>query len=128
MSLYSSASAAFLVLGLLSGCVPSGADCTREERRELRTVETLIAQTRADMARGYRQEESGGNGSVNVCLGGGGNNVGVSFCADPTRQSRTVAVDAATEERKLQALEARRLALLSGIRAKAATCAGTGAL
>lgn len=128
MSLYRSAPAAFLVLGLLSGCVPSGADCAREDRRELRTVEGLIAQTRADMARGYRQEASGGNGSVNFCLGGGGNNVGVSFCADPTRQSRTVAVDAAAEERKLQALEARRLALLSAIRAKQANCVGTGAL
>lgn len=128
MSLYRLTPAAFLVLGLLAGCVPSGADCAREERRELRTVEGLIAQTRADMARGYRQDASGGTGSVNVCLGGASSHVGVSFCADPTRQSRTVAVDAAAEERKLQALEARRLALLSGIRAKQANCIGTGAL
>ncbi len=128
MSLHRSASTACLVLGLLSGCVQSGADCAREEHRELRTVEKLIAETRADLARGYRQESASGNGSVNFCLGGGGNNVGVSFCADPTRQNRTVAIDAAAEERKLQALEARRLALLSGIRAKEANCSGTGTL
>jgi len=122
-----SASSILLVV-LLSACVQNAGDCAREDRRELRTVEKLIAQTRADMARGYRQQDAGGNGSVNFCLGGGGSNVGVSFCADPTRQSRTVAIDMAAEERKLQALEARRLALQSGITAQEAGCTGPGPL
>jgi hypothetical protein len=120
--------ASLLLVALLPACVQNGGDCAREDRRELRTVEKLIAETRADMARGYRQQEGSGNGSVNFCLGGGGSNVGVSFCADPTRQSRAVAVDMAAEERKLQGLEARRLALQSGIHAKEAGCTGSGAL
>ncbi len=128
MSPFRLSAASFLVVGLLSACVQNGANCAREDRSELRTVEKLIAETRSDMARGYRQQETSGGGSVNFCLGGGGNNVGVSFCADPTRQSRAVAVDMATEERKLRALEARRLALLSGIQAQEASCAGTGGL
>ncbi len=89
-------------------------------------MDGLIAGTKADMARGYRREATGGNPSVNFCLGGGGTNVGVAFCADPSRSTRPVAVDMATEGRKLDALEARRLALQSGIAAKQASCARTG--
>ncbi len=126
MPLFRPSIVALILSGLLSACVQTGASCAREERRELRTVEQLIAATRADMARGYRQEAGGGNTSVNFCLGGGGSNVGVAFCADPSQRTRAVPVDMAAEERKLQSLEARRLALQSAIAAKEASCGGTG--
>lgn len=123
-----------LLLLALSACVDSGSYCkkpdTRDQERELRTVERLIRDTREGMARGYREEDSygGGGGFVNFCLGGGGDNVGVSVCGDPTRRSRAVPVDMATEQRKLKALETRRSALLSEIDSKSAACTGTGGL
>lgn len=110
----------------VAGCAGTSGPCARPEARELRTVEKLIAETRADMARGYRTETSASNPSVNFCLGSGGGTVGVAFCADPSQHRRTVALDMAAEERKLDALEARRLALLSGIEAKQAACAPDG--
>ena len=119
-------SAVLLLAVLPAACVQSGAGCGGEEERELRTVDRLIAQTRTDMARGYTREPTGGNVGVNFCLGGGGSNVGVAFCADPSQRTRPVAVDMQEQERKLQALETRRLALLSGIDAKRARCAATG--
>ncbi len=119
-------SAALVIAALPAACVQSGAGCGREEERELRTVDRLIAETRTDMARGYTREPAGGNVGVNFCLGGGGSNVGVSFCADPSQRTRPVPVDMQEQERKLQALETRRLALLSGIDAKQARCAATG--
>ena len=125
-----------ILFAVLSGCVNSGPYCkapdTRDEVRELRTVNRLIADTREGMARGYREVDDYGYGGgfVNFCLGGGGSDVGVSVCADPSRRSRAVPVDMASEERKLKALETRRNALQSEINAKNAACTGakTGAL
>lgn len=125
---------AIVLLALLSGCVNSTGTCpkadTRDEERELRTVERLIRDTRTGMARGYREETTYGSGGgfVNFCLGGGGSNVGVSVCGDPSRRKTAVPIDAAAEERKLDALEARRSALLAEINAKSAACAPAGGI
>lgn len=125
-----------ILFGVLSACVDSGTYCkrsdTRDEERELRTVNRLIADTREGVARGYREVSDYGNGGgfVNLCLGGISSDVGVSVCADPSRRSRAVPVDMASEERKLKALETRRNALQSEISTKNAACTGanTGAL
>lgn len=119
-----------IVMTLLSACVDSGSYCkrpdTKDEVRELRTVNRLIADTREGMARGYREVSDYGNGGgfVNMCLGGISSNVGVSVCADPSRRSRAVPVDMPSEERKLKALETRRNALQSEITAKNSACTG----
>lgn len=121
--------AALVLLLSLAACTQtSNPNCNQPETRELRTVDRLIADTTAVIQRGYRTEEVQGNASVNVCLGSGGANVGVSFCADPTRRSVPVAIDLAAEQRKLAGLEARRSALLDTIRTKQALCATNGAL
>ena len=136
MLTFSTLSRTAVFLTALSACVDSGSSCktpdTRDEVRELRTVNRLIADTREGMARGYREVDGYGSGGgfVNLCLGGISNNVGVSVCGDPSRRSRAVPVDMTSEERKLKALETRRNALQSEINAKNAACTGakTGAL
>lgn len=122
----------FVVLAVLSGCGSSTGSCpppdTRDEQRELRTIDRLIRDTRTGMARGYREETTSGYGGgfVNFCLGGGGSDVGIAVCGDPTRRTLAVPVDMAAEERKLAALEARRSALMSEISAKSAACPPIG--
>jgi hypothetical protein len=123
---------AIVLLAALSGCVNSTGSCpkadTRDEERELRSVEKLIRDTRTGIARGYREETTYGYGGgfVDFCLGGGGSNVGIAVCGDPTRRKSAVPIDSAAEERKLAALEARRGALVSEINAKSAACTAAG--
>ncbi len=116
-----------ILLVALPACVDSGASCAREETRELRTVDKLIEDTQTAIARGYRNERDQTSGAFNFCLGGGGSHVGAALCTDPSTRTRPVAIDMATEERKLKALEARRMALRSAINAKTAQCAAGGA-
>lgn len=121
-----------VLLAVLSGCVNSTGNCpradTRVEERELRTVDRLIRDTRTGMARGYREETTYGYGGgfVNLCLGGGGSDVAVSVCGDPSRRKTAVPIDMAAEERKLAALEARRGALIAGMSAKSGACVPAG--
>jgi hypothetical protein len=110
-------------LVLLSACEPAGSPCASPAGRELRTVDKLIAETRTTLARGYT-EERGGSG-FDFCLGGGGSNVGVSFCNDLGR-SRAVAVDRAAEQRKLDALLKRRADLLRQSQFDAQMCQAGG--
>ena len=118
---------ALILLAALPACVDSGASCAREEMRELRTVDKLIEDTQAAIARGYRTERDQTGGSFNFCLGGGGSHVGAALCTDPSTRTRPVAIDIAAEERKLKALEARRMALRSTINARTARCTAGGA-
>ncbi len=92
----------------LAACVQGQPTCTSPAARELKTIDRLIAETEATIDRGYVSAASEG-ARINFCLGGGGNNVGVSFCADPTR--RNVPIDRAAEQRKLDGLLERRAAL-----------------
>lgn len=117
---------ALLIAAALAGCVASGPRCARPDTRELRTVEKLIAETRAGIARGYRMEQDRSSASVNFCLGGASTNVGVAFCTDPSTRTRPVAIDLAAEQRKLKSLEARRDALQAAIDAETARCAAMG--
>ncbi|MCV2871830.1 hypothetical protein OEZ71_05930 [Defluviimonas sp. WL0050] len=96
--------------------------CAGPEQRELRTVEELIAETRARIDRGYTMERQDSGANVNFCLGGRQSHVGVSFCTDPGTRSRAVAIDSAAEQRKLRSLEARRDALRARINALLASC------
>lgn len=106
---------------ILAACADPATRCFRAEARELKTVEALIAETRARTDRGYAETRPG-NSSLNLCLGSFGRNVGLSYCTSAAGRGRAVAVDAAAEERKLAALEARRSAILQVIRQKSAAC------
>jgi len=113
--------AATLALLLLAACADPATRCFAPEARELKTVEALIAETRANVDRGYA-EGPRGNSALNLCLGSFGRNVGLSYCTSASGRGRAVPVDAAAEERKLAALEARRSAILQAIQQKSAAC------
>ncbi|MEZ5778756.1 MAG: hypothetical protein R3E44_10380 [Paracoccaceae bacterium] len=115
-----------LLLPLLAACTATAPDCTRAERRELATIDRLIADTRANLERGYVMERRGADTSVNFCLGSRRSNVGISFCSDPGGSRHPVAVDQTSEERKLAGLQARRDALMSEISAKDSACRKSG--
>lgn len=106
-----------LALAALGACAGPSARCGGPETRELRTIDRLIAETRASLDRGYTlvREDTGAN--VNFCLGGHRSNVGLSFCTDPGTRTRPVALDTEAETRKLEALLARREALAARIAA-----------
>ena len=105
---------ALLIALLPAACTaPAVPGCDSATLRELRTLDRLIAETNADIARGYRTEESTARSGFNLCLGSSRSNVGVSFCTDGSNRTRTVAVDPAAEARKLAALQDRRAALLA---------------
>ncbi|SPH24860.1 hypothetical protein DEA8626_03894 [Defluviimonas aquaemixtae] len=116
---------ALLCLSLASACADTTTHCAGSETRELRIVERLIEETRADISRGYRRERVDSGATVNFCVGGHESNVGVSFCTDPGRRSRPVAIDAEAEARKLDALLARRDRLRAAIAASQFACGGS---
>jgi hypothetical protein len=95
--------------------------------KELKTVQTLITETRGDIARGYRLEQSRPNVGVNLCLGGMSSHVGLSLCSGSGATTHPVAIDRATEERKLAALEKRRADLLKTLAARNPACAAPSA-
>jgi hypothetical protein len=100
----------------MSGCEQDPASrCAGPQERELRKVETLIADSRATLDRGYRMERVESGARVNFCLGGARSNVGLSFCSDPGTVRRPVAIDTEAEQRKLASLEAQRDILMARI-------------
>jgi hypothetical protein len=102
-----------LVLGLAACAAPAPPGCDGEPARELRTLDRLIVETQRALDTGYREERVATTGGFNFCLGSARSHVGVSFCSDGTGRTRTVAIDPATETRKLQGLRDRRAALLA---------------
>lgn len=106
-----------LALAALAACTDPSARCGGPETRELRTIDRLITETRANLDRGYTlvREDTGTN--VNFCLGSHRSNVGLSFCTDPGTRTRPVALDTAAETRKLETLLARREALAARVAA-----------
>ncbi|WP_066817950.1 hypothetical protein [Frigidibacter mobilis] len=118
---------ALLALLALAGCAAQPAACTSSAARDLRTLDTLIAESRQNLARGYAvgSGNSGrGNTSVNFCMGNSTGNVGLSFCSggNPTRRSGPVAIDLDAERAKLESMLQQRPALASRAAADAAAC------
>jgi len=113
-----------LVLTLaLAACAGDPAHrCAPVETRELETIDRLIAETRADIERGYRSARETTSPTVNLCLGSARSHVGVSFCTDPGSRTRTEALDTAAATRTLDALLARRERLEAQIAAAIAVC------
>ncbi len=114
---------ALCLTALLAACASDPAHrCAPAETRELQTIDRLIAETRADIERGYRMVPDAANPSVNVCLGGARAHLGVSFCSDPGAGTRPAALDTEASTRTLDALLARRERLDARIASAVATC------
>lgn len=107
----------FLLLPVLAACSTPRESCLRTATQQLGVVNRLVAETEANLARGYAVErEPYTTTRVDLCVGGsryryGG--VGWSYCTVPTTRyrARPVAIDRATEQRKLRELKQTRTRL-----------------
>ncbi|WP_347311294.1 hypothetical protein [Defluviimonas sp. SAOS-178_SWC] len=106
-----------VALAGLSACADTANRCGGPETRDIRTIDRLIAETRANLDRGYTQAREDSGAAVNFCLGSHRSNVGLSFCTDSGTRTRPVALYTAAETRKLEALLARRDLLAARIAA-----------
>ena len=98
---------ALLSLLVLSAC--SARDiCISQARSELRTLDGLIAETRAIVTRGYAIEERTVPEEVFTRCRDEEGNLRPCWITVPRTERRPVAVDIAEERRKLAQLEARR--------------------
>ena len=101
-----------LLFLLAAACTTYPDDCNRRALHQLRTVERLIEEARANLARGYTYEveEQGFRSGFVLCSGGSN----VRFCTsnEPAYRRRAVAIDPAAERRSLELLLSRREALL----------------
>lgn len=103
---------------LLAACATPLQQCIRPYTSELRQLDALIAEARANLARGYGyREDRVTDWDYEPCYwgrpGGPGGIRSSAMCWEPyERTVRTaVAIDPAAEERKLAALTSRRTAL-----------------
>jgi hypothetical protein len=121
--------AMLLALCALASCATSREACLRAATAELATLDRLIAETEANLARGYAiAREPYTTTTLEFCVGtgrlGGAFDVGLRYCPDvETRyRDRPVAIDPAAERRKLAQLRARRAAEAERAAARQAAC------
>lgn len=112
---------------VLTACGTPQERCIRANTRELRQVEALIDETRANLARGYGYEEyTVTDWEWEPCYVGRPVPAGYShaMCRQPYERTerRAVAIDPASEQRKLAALTARRKALVARAADAVAAC------
>lgn len=117
---------------VLTACGTPQEQCIRPYTREIRQIDALIAETRANLARGYGYRvDTVTDWDYGPCYRGGpsfgpgpGGYRHSSMCWEPyERTVRTaVAVDPAAEERKLAALTARRAKLAKAVGPAIAAC------
>jgi hypothetical protein len=106
----------------LAACADPRARCEAEATRDLRTIQTLITETEANIARGFAiSRETDVRPSLEVCLAGDM----MQFCSvnEPYIRERPVAIDRAEERRKLASLRERQAELQAPTRAALAQCA-----
>lgn len=106
----------------LAACASPRDRCISTAQAELRTVEALIAETEANIARGYALVmEPGVRSTLEFCYSPDNPFV---FCTHdiPTVTERPVAIDRAEERRKLASLRERRMELIPATTAAIAQC------
>ena len=120
---------ALLALCALAACATPREACLRAAAGDLRTLDRLIAETEATIARGYAYaSEPYTTTALEFCLSRGayrdGVNVGLAYCpvAETRYRDRPVAIDPAAERRKLAELRARRAAAARAADTRAAAC------
>ena len=115
--------ALFACLLFLAAC-GAGAyeDCVATARAELDTLDALIAETEANLLRGYAREPDPAQAEgFRLCAGGEGP---LSLCAERRRagETRPVAIDPLSERMKLANLQERRAGLVELARRETAQC------
>ncbi len=117
-----------LALGLalgLAACASPEERCVIAATKERRTVEALIAETEANLARGYAiDREAERRPRLTFCAGSARSNVGMSFCTreDIVYRDRPVAIDPEAERRKLALLRERKARLDAAAERDLAAC------
>lgn len=117
-----------LILGamaVLAGCASSQDRCIRSATQNLRTVDALIDETEANIARGYAYQTVPGNVSVGISYCGySWGNVGIGVCAGNNTGTtrRPVAIDLGEEQRKLAELRRKRADLAARSAPAVAAC------
>jgi hypothetical protein len=107
----------------LAACGPSPREaCIARATEELDTLDALIAETEANLLRGYALEpEPRARAGLRICAGGGGP---LSVCAERSGEvaERPVAIDPVAERMKLANLRARREGLAVMAEREKAAC------
>ncbi|WP_193139514.1 MULTISPECIES: hypothetical protein [unclassified Meridianimarinicoccus] len=116
----------FPVLLLLAACGTPEQRCVRQYTGEVATVERLIEETELNLTRGYTYvlEPSPFNFYWGGCTGGWD---GFNFCgySQPQYRRKAVAIDPASENRKLQDLQQKLTQLKSQARPVLEACGVT---
>lgn len=109
----------------VSACGTPQEQCIRNATRELHTLDRLIAETEANLARGYAYEDYEKVRHVwTWCDDFTGPTRHRRMCLEPVFDTveRPVAIDPAVEMRKLDGLKSRRAALAKRAQAEVAAC------
>jgi hypothetical protein len=113
----------------LAACATPQQRCAIDATKELRTLDTLIAETEANLARGYAIDRTAERRPrLTFCTGGFHSHVGMSFCTadDIVYRDRPVAIDPQAEQRKLAELRQRRSAIAAKAQRDLAMCKAAG--
>ena len=112
------------LLAILAACGTPQQQCINTATRELRTIDRLTAETQATLSRGYDLEDHKVVRHVWRRCDNWVPGTPVRMCFEPEWRTvkRPVAIDPATEERKLEGLIARRKALEAQARSTIASC------
>ncbi|RYH08238.1 hypothetical protein [Tropicimonas sp. IMCC6043] len=118
-----------LTLPLLAACATPRQTCLVAATRDLATVDQLIAETEANLQRGYAIEPEYYTGSqVGLCVGNGlYTGLGWTYCTVPqTRvRARPVTIDRTVEQQKLRDLKKVRVRAEREARTKLESCDAT---
>jgi hypothetical protein len=100
-----------LLLLPLAACATPQEQCVAAATQDLRVLDALIVETRANIQRGYGvEEEIVPSNGFTYCFGNWGYNSGINFCSNPgtTTVERAVTIDLDEERKKLRGLEQSR--------------------
>ncbi len=115
--------AALIALFALVACADPRAVCLSAATEEIRTVDSLIAETEGNLRRGYAlQRQPSLSTNLRLCTRTGP----TTLCAerDAAAEERPVAIDTAAERAKLASLRERRRLLAVETDAAIAACEG----
>lgn len=112
----------------LAACQSRIPECRGGAAKELVTLDTLIAESQENLRRGYAMgsPNAGGGSAVQLCMGSGSSNVGMSFCSGGglgAGREAPVAIDLQAERSKLQSMLHKRSDLAQRAQLETAACA-----
>jgi len=114
-----------LLVPLVAACATPREACEARATKDLRVLNRLIAETRANVDRGYALEkETYVATGFRMCVQTDNDTVHTVWCRHPETRTRTkqVAIDPAAEQRKLRNMIVKRDQLEREARAQVAAC------